>query len=293
MACHVAEPVGRALPDAHRRKVRRLQRGDVPLVDAVIGDAVEPDLAVRPRLRARPFDAVVEILGLARREMVDHAGRAAGAAGIDAHAGIVVRHPFLGIDDLPVLVLVGGVCGDVGMLLDHALPGARIALLEGEALGVGAVAQDHRIFAGLHRPEHVGAQHEAVVHLDRHVPIDVHAVAHLAARLMGFGRLCRGPVGAFVQSHDAFLVDRVSEQRIPADLVLRSLRSRRLEGRPQAAAVGPSFETRPSDAPQDEVRRKGLTAPGSSRAGSRARRPGTPGTPSRRRSRTASRWDNA
>ena len=129
---HVAEPVGRALPDAHRRKVRRLQRGDVPLVDPVIGDAVEPDLAVRPRLRARPFDAVVEILGLARRKMVDHAGRAAAAAGIDAHAGIVVRHPFLGVDHLPVLVLVGRAGGDVGMLArpcaarrSDSLPGRR------------------------------------------------------------------------------------------------------------------------------------------------------------------------
>jgi hypothetical protein len=121
--------------------------------------------------------------------MVDHPGRAAGAAGIDAHAGIVVRHPFLGVDHLPVLVLVGRAGGDIGMLLDHALPGARIAFLEGEALGIGAVAQDHRILARFHRPKHIGAQHKAVVHGDRHVPIDVHAVAHLAARLMGFGLL--------------------------------------------------------------------------------------------------------
>ena len=68
---HVAIPVGGALPDAHGGEVRRLQRSDVPLVDAVIGDAVEADLAVRPRLHAGPFDAVVEVLGLARREVID------------------------------------------------------------------------------------------------------------------------------------------------------------------------------------------------------------------------------
>ena len=294
MAGHVAEPVGGAFPNAHRSEMRRLQRGDVPLVDAVIGDAVEPDLAVRPRLGARPFDAVVEILGLARREMVDHAGRAAGAAGIDAHAGVIVRHPFLGVDHLPVLVLVGGVRGDVGVLLDHALPRAGIAFLEGEALGIGAVGEDHGVFPGLHRPKNIGAEHEAVVHLDRHVPIDVHAVAHLAARLMGFGLAYCWAVCAFVQSHGAFLECEFLYALTPPDLVLRSLRSRRLEGRSQAAACGAILRDAVlRTAPQDEVIRKGVTAPGSSRAGSRARRPGRPGTPSGRRSRTASRWDSA
>ena len=103
---HVAIPVGRALPDAHRGEVRRLQRRDVPRVDAVVRDAVQPDLAVRPRLHAGPFDAVVEVLRLARREMIDEAGRAAGAARIDAHARIAVRHPFLRVDDFPALIEV-------------------------------------------------------------------------------------------------------------------------------------------------------------------------------------------
>ena len=101
---HVAIPVGGAFPDAHGGEMRRLERRHVPLVDAVVGNAVEPDLAARPRLHARPFDAVVKILGLARREMIDHAGRAAGATGIDAHAGVIVRHPFLRIDHFPALV---------------------------------------------------------------------------------------------------------------------------------------------------------------------------------------------
>src|SRR6516165_1466066 len=43
---HVAVPVGGALPDAHGGKMRRLERGHVPLVDGVIGNTVEPDLAV-------------------------------------------------------------------------------------------------------------------------------------------------------------------------------------------------------------------------------------------------------
>jgi hypothetical protein len=185
---HVAIPVGGAFPDAHGGKVRRLERRHVPLIDAVVRNAVEPDLAVRPRLHAGPFDALVEIFRLARREMIDHAGRAAGAAGIDAHAGIVMRHPFLRIDHFPALVEIAGARRDVGMLFRHALPRARIAVLEGEALGVGAVAQDHRIAAVLDGTENIGAQHQAVVHRDRHVPIDAHAVAGLAALLVSLDR---------------------------------------------------------------------------------------------------------
>ncbi len=174
---HVAVPVGRAFPHADRGEMRRLQRGDVPLVDAVIGDAVEADLAARPRLHAGPLDAVVEILGLARREVIDEPRRAAGAARVDAHADIIVRHPLLRIDDFPVLILVGRAGGDVGVLVDHALPRARVAVLEGEVLGVGPVGENDGELAVFHRTKDIGAQHEAVVHLDRHVPIDVHAVA--------------------------------------------------------------------------------------------------------------------
>ena len=185
---HVAIPVGGALPDAHGGQVRRLQRRHVPLVDGVVGDAVESDLAARPRLHAGPFDAVVEILGLARREVVDEAGRAAGAAGIDAHAGVVVRHPFLRIDHFPALVEVARASGDVGMLLGHALPCAGIAILEGKPLGIGTVAEDHRIAAILRRAEDIGAQHQAVVHRDRDIPVDAHAVADFAAMPMGIAR---------------------------------------------------------------------------------------------------------
>ena len=141
---HLAVEVGAALPDAHGGEVGRLQRRHVPLVDGVVGNAVEPDLAVRPGLHAGPFDAVVEILGLARRPVVDVARRAAGAAGIDAHAGVIVRHPFFRIDHFPALIEVARTGGDIRMLFGHALPGARIAVLEGEALGIGAVAEDDR-----------------------------------------------------------------------------------------------------------------------------------------------------
>ncbi len=177
---HVAVPVRRAFPDTHRREMRRLQRRDVPLIHAVVGNAVQPHLAAGPRLYARPLDAVVEILRLPRREVIDVTGRAAGAARVHAHACVAVRHPLFRIHDFPALIEIARAVSDVGMLRHHALPGARVAVLEGKALRVRAVAEDHRVTTVRRRPENVGAQDEAVVHRDRHVPIDAHAVADFA-----------------------------------------------------------------------------------------------------------------
>src|SRR5262249_15672967 len=177
---HVAVPVGRALPDAHCGEGRRRERRDVPLVDAVVPDAAQADLAARPGPDARPLDAVVETPRLARREVVDVPRRAPAAARIHAHAGVALRNPFLRIDDLPVLVFVGRAVRDVGVLGDHALPGRRIPFLEREALGVGTVAEDDLMAPLLLRPEDVAAEDEPVVHADRYVPVDAHSVADLA-----------------------------------------------------------------------------------------------------------------
>ena len=190
MPAKLAVVVGRAFPDAQRGEVLRLQRRRLPLVHRVIGDAVQADLAVRPRLHAGPVDADRDVLRLARRPGFQVARRAAGAARIDAHQHVAVRHPFLGVEQLPVLVLVAGAFEHLGRRLDDAQPRALVALLHGQPLGIGPVAQDHRIFAVRDRPEHVGAQHDAVVHLDRGIPIDRHSIADFgfhAGRLLHSG----------------------------------------------------------------------------------------------------------
>ena len=133
VAAELAVIVGRAFPDAQRGEMRRVERGHLPLVHGVIGDAVHADLAVAPGLRAGPLDAVVEVLRLARRPHVEIAGRAAGAARVDAHAGIAVRHPFLRIDQLPVLVLVARALQHLGRGLGQARPVALVAFLERRA----------------------------------------------------------------------------------------------------------------------------------------------------------------
>ena len=179
----IAVEVGRAFPDAHRREMGRLQGRDLPLVHGVVRNAVDADLAVGPGRHAGPFDAVVEILRLARRPKIHEARRAAGTAGIDADHRVAVGHPFLGVDDLPVLVLVGRAGDHVGVLLGHAPPLIGVEILEVQQLAVRSVGDDHGIAAVLDGPIDIGAQHDAVVHGDRHVPIDRHPIADFALEL--------------------------------------------------------------------------------------------------------------
>ena len=183
MTAQLAVIVGRAFPDAQRGEMRRIERRDLPLVHGVVGDAVDADLAVAPGLRAGPFDALIEILRLARRPDVEMAGRTPGAARVDAHAGIAVRHPFLRIDQFPVLIFVARALQHLGRGLGQARPVALVAFLERQPLGVGPVAENDRMLRRPRRPEHVGAQDDAVIHGDRRVPIDLHA-AQAATRLV-------------------------------------------------------------------------------------------------------------
>ena len=175
MTAQLAVIVGRAFPDAQRGEMRRIERRDLPLVHGVVGDAVDADLAVAPGLRAGPLDARIEILRLARRPHVEMAGRTPGAARVDAHAGIAVRHPFLRIDQFPVLIFVARALQHLGRGLGQARPVALVAFLERQPLGVGPVAENDRMLPRPRRPEHVGAQDDAVIHGNRRVPIDLHA----------------------------------------------------------------------------------------------------------------------
>ena len=183
VTAELAVIVGRAFPDAQRGEMRRAERGHLPLVHGVIGDAVDADFAVAPGLRAGPLDAPIEILRLAWRPHVEMAGRTPGAARVDAHAGIAVRHPFLRIDQFPVLIFVARPLQHLGRGLGQARPIALVAFLERQPLGVWPVAENDRMLPRSLRPEHIGPQHHAVVHGDRRVPIDLHAVS-AATRLV-------------------------------------------------------------------------------------------------------------
>ena len=172
--------VGGPLPDADGGQVRGLERRHLPLVHPVVRDAVQADLAAAPGLRRRPLDAVVKVPRLPGRPDVEDTRRAGGAAGVDPDARIAVRHPLLGVHDLPVLVLVGRVGHHLGIGLDHQAPLVGVEVLEDEALAVRPVGQDGRDLAGPERAVHVGPQHDPVVHGDGHVPLDAHPVPDFA-----------------------------------------------------------------------------------------------------------------
>ena len=101
MTAPIAVVGGRTLPRDHGGEVWRLELRHVPLIDGIIGYAVQSDLAVGPGLRPRSFDRVVEILRLARREYVEVAWRATRAARIDADYRIAPWYPNFRIYRLP------------------------------------------------------------------------------------------------------------------------------------------------------------------------------------------------
>src|SRR5512139_3512197 len=97
---HVAVEIGGALPKADRGEMPGLKRRALPLVLGIIGDAVQADLAVRPRLYAGPFGALRKVEGLRAGPGVDPPRRMARAPAVAPAPGIAARPPFLGVDPL-------------------------------------------------------------------------------------------------------------------------------------------------------------------------------------------------
>jgi len=87
------------------------------------------------------------------------------------------------VDDLPALVLVARARRHVRVLPGHPLPRTRVAFLKCKTLGIRTVSQNYRVPAALHRPIDVGTQDQAVIHRNRHVPVDPHAVPDFALHL--------------------------------------------------------------------------------------------------------------
>src|SRR5262245_25861484 len=83
------------------------------------------------------------------------------------------------------------------MLRDHELPLVRVAILKGKPLRVRTVTQYDWILSIRDRPEDIGVQNKAVVHLNRHVPIDAHAVPYF--RLLLHHILCFGPLAGIIR----------------------------------------------------------------------------------------------
>src|SRR6185437_16918697 len=91
----------------------------------------------------------------------------------------------------------------------QARPIALVLLLERSALGIRTVAEDHREAAFLRRPEDVRTKDHAVIHPDRNVPIDLHAVANFGLAFRHGAFLC----ALWVQQSKAIAAQ---EQGLPA-----------------------------------------------------------------------------
>src|SRR5262245_27715356 len=176
---HVAVEVGGRFPGADRGQVLGAERRRLPLVLAVIGDSVEADLPVRPRLHPAPPDPTRQSLPCAPRPDVADAGRAPGAATVHANTYISVGNPFFRVDHLPALILVGRPGWHIRVLLAHHSPLIRVEILEVQPFSVRAISHDHGVLALGDGTEHVGAQHESVIHRNRDIPVDSHSVPDL------------------------------------------------------------------------------------------------------------------
>ena len=197
----VAVVVSGALPGDHRREVLRLERGDLPLVDGVVGDAVQADLAVRPLLAARPLDGESEVPGFAGGEDVEIPRRASRPARVEAHAGVAPRHPDFGVHRLPGQPAVLRARQDVGVHLHQRIPERLVVLLVFDALAVGAAGHDDRRLRLGVRSVDVDPQHHPVVHFNGQIAFDDH-VRLLGLRMgrRGFGGIRRPPRFAFSRS---------------------------------------------------------------------------------------------
>src|SRR5262245_19192493 len=69
------------------------------------------------------------------------------------------------------------------MFLGHALPRTWVAVLKRKILRVGTIGKNDRKLSVLHGAKDIGAEHQPVVHCDRHVPVNPHAVTDFGSLL--------------------------------------------------------------------------------------------------------------
>lgn len=164
---HVAE----ALPRHDGGQVRRVQRGDRPLRHGEIRHAAHADPARAPRLDGSPFDQVVRVLRVLRRQPGGAAFRVPHPADVRVDDHIAVRHPEARVRRLERRVVGPAEGADV-----HAERPEQVVVAGGQSvLAVGRDRHHDRTASVLDRPEDVGHQVHAVTHGNRDVSIEPHA----------------------------------------------------------------------------------------------------------------------
>ena len=168
----------------------RLESGGGPLIDTIIGDTQQADFSTAPGLCGGPFDAFVEIMRLLLGPEINTALRVAGATGIDADAGVPMRHPFLRIHSFPVHILAGSTFQNLRIYLLNTLPEYRVAIGEVDALPIWAIGHEHGILPVIVWTKNVGPEDNAVLHGNGDIPVNPHVILYGALIGELFHGLC-------------------------------------------------------------------------------------------------------
>lgn len=76
------------------------------------------------------------------------------------------------------------------MFADHAFPGRGIPILKGKSLPVRSIRQQRRAGIPIDGTKNISPKNNAIIHQDRHVPVDAHAIANFAFVLQPVAPIC-------------------------------------------------------------------------------------------------------
>ena len=102
---HVAVHVRQALCGHDGFQVRRVERGDMPLAHDKVRNSAQADVAITPRLYARPLDHVVKRIRLNGSKNIEIATRSIRPGAIGGDDDIPVMNPILRVGRLEGRVL--------------------------------------------------------------------------------------------------------------------------------------------------------------------------------------------
>ncbi len=144
----------------HRLQMRRLETRDIMLRHRHIRHAPQPDVAVRPILRARPFDGIIIIFGFLNAPRRLQTGAFPHAAPVHPDANIALRNPDRGIDGFMIFILqCVGIAREKAifqtLLLKRLFLVANALVVKGFA--VNALAHDDGMRAVFGRAKDIGA----------------------------------------------------------------------------------------------------------------------------------------
>lgn len=123
-----------------------------------------------------PGDQRGVVLGLPRREGIEHAGRGIAAARVGVNDHVAVRHPVLRIRRFPADEAAGRGLAEFRVPGDKLVPGVLVGGRVGVpgVLAVGPVQHHDRKAAGLVGAVDIGPQRQSIAHGHFHIALEDH-----------------------------------------------------------------------------------------------------------------------